>query len=175
VRLRGQSLSDAKAEHLLGSSPCALRGSQQTRAIASPNRGTAQPRCPDNLATAGGGRRLPGTNHAGHSHAHVPRALNSCGRGQKRRRAPARRALSCLPNTRSQVAFSLRVMVSTLPRFTRAALSMLAALLAYLGPSEPALNWAAFGTLYQFAALRRSCLVSEALAPSRPGIRDACS
>jgi hypothetical protein len=52
--LGGQSLSDAKAEHLLGSSPCALRGSQQTRAIASPDGGTAQPRCPDNLATAGG-------------------------------------------------------------------------------------------------------------------------
>ena len=31
------------------------------------------------------------------------------------------------------------------------------------------------GTLYQFAALRRSCLVTEALAPSRPGIQDACS
>jgi len=31
------------------------------------------------------------------------------------------------------------------------------------------------GTLYQFGALRRSCLVREALAPSRPGIRDVCS
>src|SRR5262249_5267117 len=28
---------------------------------------------------------------------------------------------------------------------------------------------------YQFAALRRSFLVTEALAPSRPGVRDACS
>src|SRR6516164_9459163 len=34
---------------------------------------------------------------------------------------------------------------------------------------------AVIGTLYQFAAVRRSCLVIEALAPSRPGTRDACS
>ena len=31
------------------------------------------------------------------------------------------------------------------------------------------------GALFQFAALRRLCPVTEALAPSRPGIRDACS
>jgi len=56
-----------------------------------------------------------------------------------------------------------------------------ASVIAWLDPHQKATLAikAAFtsesGTLHQFAASRRLCPVTGALAPSRPGTRDACS